>query len=488
VLAAAALATLPSPVAGALLGVACLPLAVRAPGARIAGFVAVGACVLVTLAAAGVAVQSAFDGGGADPGVVRLAVASAVAVAIVLLARRRLRGRALSEGTVAAAAVLVAGGALLGLPLSLRPFVDPWTPSPSLLRDVVAVAGLAAAVLVARRAPPRAGDRLARLAVVACAAVVFLGGRAMEHAGGEGFAAARASRGAAPAALGIVATLLLATGALRRPRLAPLVGLAAASAAFALGNDAQGAAFVAVASLSGATLVAAGASRDADARLVARCLAVVALGRLLSPSDAAAALLAVFALGCRAAGALAPPRTAVGAAGLAVAAVAARAALFHALGHAEDLSTVDVAAGFAAWGEGVGAARVEAAGPSAEVVLAVLLLGLRFALPWVAVFAAAARAFGDDRRGPARLLGDVSVAYAARAAAVLLVLSVWWRSAWWIGAAVPTFLFAGAEVLLAGVGFALAAGGARAPESPRVGRAREALPTPAGAASAVGPS
>jgi hypothetical protein len=483
VLAVAAVLALPSAAAGALLAAACVPLVLPRPGLRVAAVAAVGACVLVTLAAAGLAVQGAFDGGGDGSSVLRLAVAAAAASGLAWVVGRRLRG---PFGAVAPAVLLAGGGVLVGLPLTLRPFLDPLSASPSLGRDLFAVAGTAAATLLALRAPRRPGDRVVRVLAVVVAALVLLGGRAIEYAGGEGFALARASRGLLPAVAGAAVAAALAADALRRLRPATVLAAASAAGAFALGNDAQGVPFVATGVLAAAAFAAAFREPSADARFAARCLAAAALGRLLSPSDASAALFTTFVAGCRLAGTLSAPRTPAGAAGLAIALVAVRAAVFHALGHAEDGSTVDVREGFALWGETSAATPASGGGPSVEVVLAILVLTVRFALPWVAMFAACARSFeaAGRREGTARLLGDLGVAYAARAAAIVLVLSVWWRSAWWVKAADPVFQYAGAEVLLASLAFLLASrigsgtAPAPAPRAPEPASQKETLTCP----------
>jgi hypothetical protein len=228
---------------------------------------------------------------------------------------------------------------------------------------------------------------------------------------------------------------------------------------------------------------AAFAAGTPDGRLAARCLAALALARLLEPTDASAAVLALVCAGCRLAGSLPAPRARAARAGLALALVAVRTAVFHASGNAETLSTVDVGPGFLP--VALGGPPAPGTGVSADVIGAVALLSLRFACPWIALFAAASRAFeaARDERGTRVLLGDLAVAYGARGAAVVAALAVWWRSGWWLPAGTAVFLFAAAEVCLASLAFGLTASRTTVARGAGASRPLEA-PAPVAAARA----
>jgi hypothetical protein len=72
------------------------------------------------------------------------------------------------------------------------------------------------------------------------------------------------------------------------------------------------------------------------------------------------------------------------------------------------------------------------------------------------------------------LLGDVAISFAARGAAIIAALWVWWRNAWWIKLASTIYAYAAADVIL--VLFAAAALGAWVPARPGAPAARSVRP------------
>jgi hypothetical protein len=216
---------------------------------------------------------------------------------------------------------------------------------------------------------------------------------------------------------------------------------------------------------------------SASARLDARLLAATALAVLLHErSDAQALGFAVLALGCRFASAFPAARTRVGVVLVAVVLLAVRIAAFHATGFVESFSSFDIGAGVV---PGAGPVAVEGGGGWTRAMLATTVLqGLKFALAWVVLLAAAARAFDRDgaRAALPSLATDLAVAFAARGAAIVGGLWVWWRSSWWLKYAYPVYALAAADVVLLLAAFAAVGGFRRAEGRP--------IPAPAVAAGA----
>ncbi len=186
-----------------------------------------------------------------------------------------------------------------------------------------------------------------------------------------------------------------------------------------------------------------------DGRLDVRILAAVALGSLLHErSDAQALGFAVLAVGCRAAGAFPAPRSRFAILFVAVLLLTARIAAFHALGFAETESAVDTGAGIVP-----GAAPVVkegSAGLTWPVLENTLLQLLKFALVWIVLLSAAARAFARDRGSSALpcLASDLAIAFAARGAGLVAGMWVWSRHSWWVKIARPVYALGAADVLL----------------------------------------
>ena len=207
-----------------------------------------------------------------------------------------------------------------------------------------------------------------------------------------------------------------------------------------------------------------------DGRLWVRLVAVVALGSVLHDrSDAQWLALVLLALGALAGARLPSPTGRVRVAALAVAVLAIRIALFHAMGFTESFSTLDTGAGAV---PGAGQAAAEARGHvglTSEVVVNALLMALKYGLVWIALLAAVVRSL--ERDGRAHLLptiaADLSITYAARAAALVAGVWVWWRSSWWASTAYPVFAIALIDVVLL-------AAGALWVRTPRASRAAEA--------------
>jgi hypothetical protein len=396
------------------------------------------------LAAAGFAIQDAYHAPGADVEAVvsRVGAASAVVGAALLLLALRPRTRERARALVVRnpGLSLAAAGLALGLLLSFRIFVDRFIHT----LQLVAILGLlAAVVLVARRAGGRAAIG-AKALVLACAFALIFGGRVGETLGGPEWAILRFGRFEPLAATAGAGALLLLLDAFlrRRPAVRDLPALLVATEAIvaALGYASvpslhvpflHSATVLGALGAFGLTLVVGGSdARADDARLSARLLAALALARVLQPSDAQAAGFAVLAIGCRAAASLPAPSTRLRVAGLAVLVLVLRTAAFHALGHVESESTVDVAGGFG--GRGAGGAEAGTGGWTIEMWIATALQFLRFSLVWIAMLAAAARSFA--RAGAAdglrRLVADLATTYGGRAAVLVAGLWVWWRSSW----------------------------------------------------------
>jgi hypothetical protein len=86
-----------------------------------------------------------------------------------------------------------------------------------------------------------------------------------------------------------------------------------------------------------------------------------------------------------------------------------------------------------------------------EIVENALNICIKFALVWVVLLAAVARAFErtGDRESLRVVASDLAVALAARGAVMAVGLAVWWRSTWWVQVAYPVFQIGAADVVLA---------------------------------------
>src|SRR5205085_1921331 len=115
-----------------------------------------------------------------------------------------------------------------------------------------------------------------------------------------------------------------------------------------------------------------------------------------------------------------------------------------------------------------------AGGLTPEIAASGLLLLLKFSLVWIVLVSAAACAFARDgaRDGLRVLAVDLSVAYAARGAALVAAMWVWWRSSWWATIAYTVYALGLGDALLLIWALAVAGGfRAGAPVSPEAPRA-----------------
>jgi hypothetical protein len=174
-----------------------------------------------------------------------------------------------------------------------------------------------------------------------------------------------------------------------------------------------------------------------EGRLAARSLAALALLRRLTASDAEFALLAALALLCALGARLPGPASRRGLAALAALLLVVRVAALHASGGSETWGAFDVAQGYFGLEEFVGAAPV-AAGAGA---------GLTSAAGFAGGSAARARV----------LVGDLALALAARAAALVLCLWTLAANAWWVGKAREVYTLGAGDLVLV-LAAALAAG------------------------------
>jgi hypothetical protein len=460
--------------AGAVVLAACVVFAGRRSptrsGARmlvLASFVA-----LPVAAAAGLALLGASDAAGDAMDAARgtaIVIGSVGAIVALPLSRAAARRRVADFLRHRPEVLVAVGGALLGALLSLRPILDPYVRTTDLVA-VLALLAVAALVLRSRAdAPP-----LARWGTAAAAVLLIGGARVLERVHGDWILT---SRGTGPGwmAVAVALSILLVVAGRRaaktRTDAVPL-GLAVAALLAAVTWRALlpetplvwGATFA----LSIAALVASGLRGGDDARLVARLLAAMALAVVLHErSDAQVAGFAILAAGAFAASGLPAPATRFGFAGLVLAVLAVRIAAFHALGFTESFSTVDTGAGVIPGLAGSGRAPGEG-GVSAEILGNAALLAVKFALPWIVLLAAAARAFArakDTRLLPA-FVADLGVAVVARGAVLVAFLWVWWRSSWWVEAAYPVFALGAADVVLLGLAWAATAGSARSEAAP----------------------
>jgi len=193
---------------------------------------------------------------------------------------------------------------------------------------------------------------------------------------------------------------------------------------------------------------------SADGRLLVRLLAATALARRLSVMDAEFAVFAMAGVGAALAARGRIPTGRVALAWLAVGILALRTAVFHAMGFEESFSTIDVGQAFAGLGGGE-AHALDAAGGAVitwQMMVAIVQLALRMALPWVLILAALMRSV---RRTPGAsvgtlrcVLGDLALSFAARGAAIATALWAWWRNNWWMTKAYTVYAYAAADVIL----------------------------------------
>lgn len=539
---AAALDVLPGPslpptVGAVLAGLGCLGAlrAARRAAPEPASVLGAALAALPVLLAGGLSLQSFAERRAALAGTL-LPTALGGLLGLGLLAalrqRRALRVRLARWARGAPTVAVALLGAALGVLLAKRNLIDPFVP----LNLLVALACLGGLLLALRARPRRAAPRRGRalllgLGVLLLALPWLVTGGANTifwtqqiPARSTGFALA-----------GLLVALALVAGLPRpfaagRDRAGALLGLAAVGAAF-LGNLAFRTgtvdlpwlarvllAFGPQALALAALLLPLLRTGSAEGALAARLLAGLALARRLTASDAEFLMVALLLLAVLAAARLPFAARRPGLALLAVLLLLARTAAFHAAGGVEDRSTVDVGTGFYGLEELVGpraaplaatpppaAAPTEAAAPPAagaepwaalaeglprwvpgrggggvtwQVVVATGMLSLRFAVPWLALLAAAAYALG--RPGAVRtLLADLALSFGARATALVLCLWALASNAWWVGTAQEVVSLGAADLLL----LVLAGGAVGAFARAAPGRAGIAVAPPGGVPS-----
>jgi len=424
------------------------------------------------LGGAGLLLQHAFDATeDAGPAASRtvLVFAVGVVVAAVALARREVRVGVARAFDARPALFVAATAGPLGFVLSLRLFLDPFVHTPIVF---AAVAGLALAA-AAWRTRGDATTRGAWAVVGGVALLVLVGGRVAEGQAPDWILSPRATGLAWRGAIGLaLAPLAVAAvrAARRRIDVALLVaaGLAVVAAgAYRVGVGPAGAWYQGARAVGLLVLVASPfVPASGDAALLARLLACAGLASIYHErSDAQVLVFVLLLVAALAASRLPFPRTRRGIAVLAVLLVAVRIAAFHGLGFLESFSTIDTGAGVVP-GQGAappvvtpGALPVEAATTIAtEILENAFSQVVKFALVWIVLLAAAARAF-ERAAVPdgLRVLGvDLGVALAARGALVAFGMTVWWRSSWWVAVAYPTFALALGDAIFVLAGLAVA--------------------------------
>ncbi len=388
----------------------------------------------------------------ANAAALRLSLAAAALVGLstwifgARAARERLRGVVRSSP----GGLLAVLGVAVGLPTSLRPFVDPFVdlsiPLAAITALLVALVCLSrgarahaprarfvflGAVLAALFAPPAGAWGLTEAWAVALALSVAIGLAAALRRRSHATAAGEpdASRTNATVAATIATLGLAAASRLEwLPGPVPfLLAALAAVAALALSVRARG-----------------------DGALVVRILAALSLAVLIERHhDDSTARFALLSLGAFAAGRLPGPSTSAGRVAFAAFLALLRIAAFHALGFSETLSTIDtgtgVVPGLDTGGEGTNTLTL-------GVILNVAIQALRFSLPWILLLAAAARSL-ERRQAPdaprfVDVAGDLAGLLAVRGAALVIALSIWWPSSWWVPTAKAVFAFAAGDVVL----------------------------------------
>lgn len=465
----------------AALGVATLAVLVRAWRARAAARVpARGAAALLAVLLAAPVLLVAFDElrdaaersvlEASLPPLAALAVLGALSVA-VLRRGRALRGAGGGppvphEAATRALVVASLAGALLGALLSLRPLVDPFVPVPW----VLALAALLGGVL-ALRVPALAGlPRAPRAAAGALLALSLLGPRLLGEGAGswvQRLPVREAGWAVAAGALALGVRLGLAG---RRAAGAPRLALRLADVALLLAWSGRLLVDVSALPVGLRVLLAFGPQLAAlaalalclrgvapGAALAPRLVAALALARRLTASDAECTAFALLA-GCAwLAGRLPRAQAPLALGGLATLVLALRTAGFHALGGTESFSTIDVGAGFLGLESFGAAAQAGVGGVTWPIAVATLQVGLRFALPWLLLFAALS-AHGLSPAQLRLLLAGLVAGFAARAAVLLLMLWAFAANAWWVEQAYTVYALGAADVPL--LALAALAGGA----------------------------
>lgn len=377
------------------------------------------------------------------------------------------------------AALVALVGALFGVLLALKPFLDPFAP----LALVVALLALTGLALGLRTPAPMSGaptpyallrTRRLRAAIFATAALLFLAPRLVvwRSASWVQLLALRSPGWAAAALLlaGLVLVLLPRPWRARaaRPGLS-LAGVAfvlawvgraliedtaalPSSLCFALAFGPQ------LLVLAAWFLAGRGAAPSGSATAI-RVLAALALARRLTASDAELAAFTLFAAGAVLAARLPIASGRLALAKLAVLLLLLRTAVFHAMGGVESFSTVDVGAGFVGLEWGVGTPAAGGGGVTLAVVIASLQLALRFALPWVVLFSVLVHA-ALEAASLRSVVCHLTLSFAARASALLLCLWAFDVNAWWVEQAYTVYALGAADmVLLLAAGLAVRAWG-----------------------------
>lgn len=351
--------------------------------------------------------------------------------------RLRLYERARSSPTV----LLVVLGVLVGFPTSLRPFVDPWIDL-SVPYALLAAGAVLFACLARRARETGPAVRVVAVATSAYAllaplvavpgsppfawALPILAVGALAYATRGETRAGRSVIGFVVASIGVIAALVARSA--EPPAAAPYwLALVASLSAFGLVIRERG-------------------DRVLATRLVASLALVLLFER---PGAEPVVRFALLAVGAFAGARLAAPSSRAGLVGFAAAIALLCIAAFHALGSTESLSTVNTGAGVV---PGVSTTGDLGSGLSPAVLVNVVVQALRFAVPWIALLSMASRMF--ERRpegepaGARQLVIDLASLLAIRGAALILALSIWWPSIWWVSTARAVFVFATGDLVL----------------------------------------
>jgi len=449
-------------VAGAIALLACL-LTVRASGTRrLLGGTFTLACLMAVpvLTGGGITLQETFTRAG-DPAAPATRFGYALLGAAVLLAifwRPRPFLRDLTARARAAPGLIVAfGGVILGFSLTLRPFIDPYVH----VMILYAAAGLGVVLLMLISRGARERPLRERVALALVGIVLFVATRVVEGFAGGVWVNATSKHDPLWLIQGAYLTLSLLFLVPRKTFSAQnvpglvMVGVATLLA-YGMRADQDTTIFISLgANLLGvAALIWTVARGTPDGRLLVRLLAACALARRLSQMDAEFMVFALAAVGAAIAARLRPPTTRVGLAWLAVGLLAIRTAIFHAMGFEESFSTLDVGQAFAGLGQ-TETQALDAAGGAVltwQVLVAIVQMGIRMALPWILIGAALARAIERTEGvgyGSLRCVaGDLAMALGARGAAIATALWAWWRNSWWMTHAYTVYAYGAGDVIL----------------------------------------
>jgi len=470
--------------------IACL-LTLRAVGGRpLHGGALTLACraAVPVLTGAGLTLQSAFEwADDTGPASLRMLIVL-IAFATVLLAFLRPRAaaaRLAGRSRVSPGLVAACGGSVLGFLLTLRPFIDPFLH----LMIVYAVLGILIVIVLVFSRARGSTPAFARYGLLAVALVLFGGTRIAEGYAGKVWVEATEIRSPLWWAIGLLFSfvavgLVLARG---RPDRRDVTGLVLALIAWVFAYVARawmGAPMVITIGANVMGLAALGAALwrgSPDGRWLVRMIAALALARRLSMSEAEFSAFALTAIGAALASHWRGPVTRTRIAWTAVAILALRTAIFHAMGFNESFSTLDVGQAFAGL-EGGDTPALDSAGGAVvtwQVIVAAIQVALRMSLPWILILGAVVRVLqATPGAGPGMfrcLLMDLAVTFAARGAAIVTALWAWWRSSWWMTKAYTVYAFGAADVILLLVCATLV--GAWGPK--RASRRAEAGPVPA---------